>query len=196
MLAVTTNPDDDPLLTLARRLGVRWFRGSEHDVLSRYRGRRGGRRRPRRPCHRGLPAHRPGGDGHRRRGARGASVDVRLRVERSRALVAAGARESRRLARRAGTHGPPRDVSGRARARDLVLLRGAAGPLRASLCPAPVQAADLRWTVDTAEDLAVVRQLYAVPDLADRPCRWRTSSPTPAGIRPGEVNGTSPEPGA
>src|SRR5262245_9344466 len=38
VLAVTTNPDDEPLLTLARRLGVRWFRGSEHDVLSRCRG--------------------------------------------------------------------------------------------------------------------------------------------------------------
>ena len=38
VLAVTRNPHDEPLLTLARRLGVRWFRGSEHDVLSRYRG--------------------------------------------------------------------------------------------------------------------------------------------------------------
>ena len=31
-------PTTSPLLTLARRLGVRWFRGSEHDVLSRYAG--------------------------------------------------------------------------------------------------------------------------------------------------------------
>jgi spore coat polysaccharide biosynthesis protein SpsF len=33
----------------------------------------------------------------------------------------------------------------------------------------PYQAADLRWTVDTREDLAVVRRLYAALDLADRP---------------------------
>src|SRR5689334_23239198 len=36
--AVTTNADDDPLVELADRLGVRWYRGSEDDVLSRYLG--------------------------------------------------------------------------------------------------------------------------------------------------------------
>src|SRR3954471_4000292 len=38
VLAVTTNPDDEPLVDLARRLGLRLYRGSEHDVLSRYAG--------------------------------------------------------------------------------------------------------------------------------------------------------------
>ena len=38
VLATTANFDDDPLVTLADREGVRWFRGSEHDVLSRYAG--------------------------------------------------------------------------------------------------------------------------------------------------------------
>src|SRR3954454_20051817 len=38
VLGVTTNPDDDPLLGLAERLGLRWYRGSEHDVLARYAG--------------------------------------------------------------------------------------------------------------------------------------------------------------
>jgi spore coat polysaccharide biosynthesis protein SpsF len=38
VLAVTTNAADDPLVDLARRLDVRWFRGSEEDVLGRYVG--------------------------------------------------------------------------------------------------------------------------------------------------------------
>ena len=35
-LAITTNPDDDPLAELAERLGYGVHRGSEHDVLTRY----------------------------------------------------------------------------------------------------------------------------------------------------------------
>src|SRR5215218_491559 len=38
VIATTTNADDDPLVELAARVGVRVFRGSEHDVLSRYAG--------------------------------------------------------------------------------------------------------------------------------------------------------------
>jgi len=38
VLAVTTNAADDPLVALADRLGLRWYRGSEDDVLSRYAG--------------------------------------------------------------------------------------------------------------------------------------------------------------
>ena len=33
VLAMTTNADDDPLVALADRLGLRWHRGWEHDVL-------------------------------------------------------------------------------------------------------------------------------------------------------------------
>ena len=33
----------------------------------------------------------------------------------------------------------------------------------------PFDAADLRWTVDTADDLALVRRLYAELGLAERP---------------------------
>ncbi len=35
IIATTTNTTDDPVVALAERLGVAWFRGSEHDVLSR-----------------------------------------------------------------------------------------------------------------------------------------------------------------
>lgn len=36
--ATTTNTTDDPVVAIAREAGVRWFRGSEADVLSRYVG--------------------------------------------------------------------------------------------------------------------------------------------------------------
>jgi spore coat polysaccharide biosynthesis protein SpsF len=38
VVATTTNRDDDVLVDVVERLGLRWFRGSEHDVLSRYCG--------------------------------------------------------------------------------------------------------------------------------------------------------------
>src|SRR5688572_8897689 len=38
VVATTTNATDDPVVALADAEGVRWFRGSEDDVLSRYVG--------------------------------------------------------------------------------------------------------------------------------------------------------------
>lgn len=38
VLATTLNDDDRPLVAVAESEGIRWFRGSEHDVLSRYLG--------------------------------------------------------------------------------------------------------------------------------------------------------------
>lgn len=38
VVATTTNPQDDPLVTLADRLGLASFRGDEMDVLARYAG--------------------------------------------------------------------------------------------------------------------------------------------------------------
>ncbi|MES1193470.1 MAG: NTP transferase domain-containing protein, partial [Solirubrobacterales bacterium] len=38
VLATTVNDTDDPLVALADRLGLRWHRGSEDDVLGRYVG--------------------------------------------------------------------------------------------------------------------------------------------------------------
>ncbi len=37
-VATTTNAADDPIIDLAERRGLRWFRGSESDVLSRFQG--------------------------------------------------------------------------------------------------------------------------------------------------------------
>lgn len=38
VVATTTNADDEPVAALAERMGLSSFRGSEHDVLSRYVG--------------------------------------------------------------------------------------------------------------------------------------------------------------
>ena len=38
VVATTTATQDDAIVTRAMRIGVKWFRGSENDVLSRYRG--------------------------------------------------------------------------------------------------------------------------------------------------------------
>lgn len=38
VIATTVNGDDDPIVRLADAEGVRWYRGSEQDVLSRYLG--------------------------------------------------------------------------------------------------------------------------------------------------------------
>ena len=38
VVATTESEADDPVVALAKREGIRWFRGSEEDVLSRYRG--------------------------------------------------------------------------------------------------------------------------------------------------------------
>src|ERR1700754_3244436 len=38
VLAVTSKASDEPIVELARRMGLRWYRGSEDDVLSRYVG--------------------------------------------------------------------------------------------------------------------------------------------------------------
>src|SRR5687767_7584473 len=38
VLATTSNAADDPVVELAARLGIRSFRGSEHDVLARFVG--------------------------------------------------------------------------------------------------------------------------------------------------------------
>jgi spore coat polysaccharide biosynthesis protein SpsF len=159
VLAVTTNPDDDPLVDLANRLGVRWYRGSEEDVLSRYAG-----------------------------AAREADADAIVRVtsdcpliDRDEVAAVVGALTpdvdyaanilERRLPRgldaealwrdtlerldRLATSRPAREhVTWFAHTErpDLFALRSVERPF---------DAADLRWTVDTEADLELVRRLYA-----------------------------------
>jgi spore coat polysaccharide biosynthesis protein SpsF len=170
VLAVTDNPDDDPLVALARRRGLRWFRGSEHDVLARYAG-----------------------------AAREARADLVVRVTSDCPLIdpdetdaVIAALEERRAgcdyaSNRLEPH-LPRGLDTEALWRD-VLERmdrlGTSRPAREHVtwfCYAerpdlfalhsvrrPVDAHDLRWTVDTPEDLAMVRRLYEALGLAERP---------------------------
>jgi spore coat polysaccharide biosynthesis protein SpsF len=168
VLAVTTNPDDDPLVALARRLGLRWHRGSEHDVLARYVG-----------------------------AAREAGADVVVRITadcplidpvETDAVIAALEQErcdyasnilERTLPRGLDTEALWRDVLERIdRLADSRPAREHVTWFAHSERPdlfalhavrRPYDAADLRWTVDTAEDLALVRRLYAELGLADAP---------------------------
>jgi spore coat polysaccharide biosynthesis protein SpsF len=170
MLAVTDNPDDDPLVALAERRGLRWYRGSEHDVLARYAG-----------------------------AAREARADLVVRVTSDCPLIdpdetdaVIAALEQRRAtcdyaSNRLEPH-LPRGLDTEALWRDALERMDRMATSRPArehvtwFCYAerpdlfalhsvrrPVDAHDLRWTVDTEQDLAMVRRLYAEAGLADRP---------------------------
>jgi spore coat polysaccharide biosynthesis protein SpsF len=154
VLAITTNPDDDPLT----RLGYPVHRGSEHDVLARYAG-----------------------------AAARFDADVIVRVtsdcplidpEQTDAVIAALTPDvdyaanvlERRLPRGLDTEALWRDALERCHrmatskpAREHVTWHiHTEHPERfvlRSVVP-ELDAADLRWTVDTPEDLALVRRVY------------------------------------
>jgi spore coat polysaccharide biosynthesis protein SpsF len=169
VIACTTNDADDGLVDLARRLGLRWFRGSEDDVLSRYVG-----------------------------AAREAGADMVVRVtsdcplidpdETDRVIAALRQRratcdyasniQERVLPRGLDTEALWRDVLERAgrmatsasarehvtpfihrERRELFVVHGVRGE---------VEAPDLRWTVDQPEDLAMVRALWDAAGLGER----------------------------
>ncbi|MET0604775.1 MAG: glycosyltransferase family protein, partial [Baekduia sp.] len=168
VLAVTVNDTDDPLVALADRLGLRWHRGSEDDVLARYVG-----------------------------AARAADADMVVRVTSDCPLIDAGetdavigALEARRdtcdyannfaepvLPLGLATEAFWRDVLERAdRMATSVSAREHVTPFIHSERPelfvlcgvrGSVEAPELRWTVDTPEDLAVVRALWAGLELGD-----------------------------
>jgi spore coat polysaccharide biosynthesis protein SpsF len=169
VLATTGNRDDDPVVALADRLGLRWFRGSEHDVLGRYAG-----------------------------AAADARADLVVRVTADCPLldphevdVVIAALETRPDAADYAANvlapGLPRGQDCEALWRDTLLRMdrlATSAPAREHVtwfCRAerpelflrhavrrPFEAGDLRWTVDTADDLAMVRRLYAELDLAHR----------------------------
>jgi spore coat polysaccharide biosynthesis protein SpsF len=167
VLATTSNATDDPLAELAARLGLRCHRGSEHDVLDRYAG-----------------------------AARAAEANVVVRVTADCPLIDAAETDAviealapgidyaanvleRDLPRGLDVEALWRDTLERvdrmatsARAREHVTYfihseRPQLFALRA--VRRPFAAADLRWTVDTPEDLEVVRRLYDELGLAERP---------------------------
>jgi spore coat polysaccharide biosynthesis protein SpsF len=169
VLAVTTNPDDEPLVELARRIGVRWHRGSEHDVLSRYLGAAREARadlvaRVTSDC----PLIDPVETGvviralsERRATCDYASNTLEPRLPRGLDTEALWMDVLERLARMA-TSGPGRE--------HVTWFCYAERPELFSLHSVrrPFDAADLRWTVDTHDDLTLVRRLYEELALAER----------------------------
>jgi spore coat polysaccharide biosynthesis protein SpsF len=169
IVATTTNADDDPLVELARRMDVGWYRGSEHDVLTRYAGAAAQARadlvvRVTSDCPLIDPVETD-------------AVIEALETRRREADYAANFLE-RHLPRGLETEALWRDVLERVdrlgtspSAREHVThYIHAERPDRFALHAVrrPHEAADLRWTVDTPADLALVRRVYDELGLADR----------------------------
>jgi spore coat polysaccharide biosynthesis protein SpsF len=167
VVATTTNATDDPLVALADAAGARWFRGSEADVLARYAGaaREAGADlvvRVTSDC----PLIDPG------------EVDVVIAALEPGADYAANIIE-RRLPQGLDTEALWRDVLERmdrsatsvaAREHVTWFCREERPELFVNRSVVrPYDAADLRWTVDTPDDLALVRRLYADLGLAEQP---------------------------
>jgi spore coat polysaccharide biosynthesis protein SpsF len=171
VVATTTNATDDPVVDVAAREGVRWFRGSEHDVLSRYVG-----------------------------AAREARADVVVRVtadcplldpdvvDRVVEALAPDVDYASNVLRRTFPQGLDAEalhasvlerVDGLAtspEAREHVTwLIVAERPdlFRSASVEADVDDSDLRWTVDHAADIELVRALYRDLALATQPLPYR-----------------------
>jgi spore coat polysaccharide biosynthesis protein SpsF len=174
VVATTEKEDDTPVIAIAKAVGTRWFRGSEHDVLSRYLG-----------------------------AARDARADIVVRITADCPLIdpvvtddviaelethegacdyasnlmprtfpqgldsEALVRDALdRLGRLASTE-PEREhvtLALRDRCRDLFSTRSVVDAEDNSDC---------RWTVDTADDLLLIRRLYADLDLSTRLVPYR-----------------------
>ena len=170
VVATTTNITDDPVVELARQEGVGWFRGSEHDVLSRYLG-----------------------------AARDQRADVVVRVTSDCPLIdpkvtdriineltdhGAECDYASNVEERTFPHGLDVEAfffdtllrvdrlgrSALAREHVTVAIRAEHPELfvRRSVTDSR-NGSDLRWTVDTAADLQLVRTLYATLDLGIHP---------------------------
>ncbi len=174
VVATTENATDDPVVALAARAGARWYRGSEADVLARMNG-----------------------------AAREAKADIVVRVSGDCPLIDPGvidrvvaALESRSTELDYVTTEPPTtfpkgldvevlyaDVLARvarmatsrpAREHVTFFVYGEAPALfRTATVSDDEDNSDQRWTVDTANDLALVRRLYEELDLAAKPRGYR-----------------------
>jgi spore coat polysaccharide biosynthesis protein SpsF len=169
VIATTTNGTDDPIIELARQEEIAWFRGSEHDVLARFVG-----------------------------AARQARADVIVRVTADCPLIdpqvtdrvinelvchAAECDYASNVLQRTYPRGLDAEAlfwdtllridrlaqSKAAREHVTILPRSERPDL--FLCRSVIDSqnnADLRWTVDTAADLQLVRTLYEVLDMRAR----------------------------
>jgi spore coat polysaccharide biosynthesis protein SpsF len=171
MVATTTNASDDPVVALCERLGIASHRGSEHDVLSRYAG-----------------------------AAAASRADVVVRITADCPLLDATVVDRVVQALRADdadyasntlvrTYPRGLDVEALTRAAlDRAAGAATSTPAREhvtwyihterpeifkrSSVVSEIDASDLRWTVDTPEDLAMVRAVYEGLSLAQRDLRF------------------------
>ncbi|HEX4450650.1 MAG TPA: glycosyltransferase family protein [Kofleriaceae bacterium] len=171
VVATTTNASDDPVCAEADRLGVRWYRGSEQDVLARYVG----------------ATHECGADvvvritsdcplldpgvvdrvvGALTRSRDYASNTHVRTYPRGLDVEAFHAGTLERIARLATSPAAHEHVTA------FVMERPALFSIR-HVVAAHADDSDLRWTVDTAEDIALVRALYARFDLATQITPYR-----------------------
>lgn len=174
VIATTTNPVDDPLVDIARQEGVGWFRGDEHDVLSRFVG-----------------------------AARQTRADVIVRVTADCPLIDPQVSDrvigellthtpecdyASNVLQRTYPRGLDVEAffwdtllrmdrlaqSSQAREHVTVLLRSERPELFLCRSVEDVENnADLRWTVDNAADLDLVRALYHTLNLAAHPVSYR-----------------------
>jgi len=170
VIATTTNSSDDPVAEIAWRHGVCLFRGSEYDVLGRYLG-----------------------------AARKVCADLVVRVTADCPLIDAGVTDrvigelldraadcdyASNLFERTWPRGLDTEaffldtlarmerLSRTAQAREHVTLLPRTERPDLFLCHSVVDEcdnSDLRWTVDTVEDLRLVRRIYEELDLGERP---------------------------
>ena len=174
VVATTTNATDDPVVAIAREAGVRWFRGSEADVLGRYVG-----------------------------AAREAKADVVVRVtadcplidpeESDRVIEALVAQRERcdyasNVVRRTYPQGLDTEVmhadtlerldrlaqSSPAREHVTYFIFNERPELFAIQSVTDIENnSDLRWTVDVSQDLEMVRRLYEELNLGERVVGYR-----------------------
>ncbi len=172
VIATSTEPEDDAVVAEANQLGVDVFRGSAHDVLSRYHG-----------------------------AARAARADAVVRVTSDCPLIDPEVVDlvvqllSPTIDYASNTHGVrsyPRGLdceaffadtldrmarmadSAAAREHVTVFIREQPDLFRTAQLVADVDDSDLRWTVDTEADLALVAALYERYQLATQPVGYRT----------------------
>ncbi|MDE2040063.1 MAG: glycosyltransferase family protein [Elusimicrobia bacterium] len=162
MIACTRNPADDPVAELARRERLECWRGSEEDVLSRYAG-----------------------------AARKAAADVIVRVTADCPLIdpeivdlVIRKLDGRDYASNVLRRTYPRGLDAEALTRETLerldreatsaparehvtyhILRERPQAFTRGSVEDSADNSDLRWTVDTAEDLELARRLYAALDL-------------------------------
>lgn len=173
VVATTSNPEDQAIVDLADRLGLRWYRGSEHDVLSRY-----------------VEASREAkADLVVRLTADCPLIDPAITDRVVRELTSGGVATD--YASNTMVRTFPRGLDTEALYMDvLVRTSRLAGSIPARehvtyfihserpdlyILRSVVDEDDhsgLRWTVDTPEDLQLVRAIYTALDLADRDCTY------------------------